>query len=151
MHARWLGAGYTLLELLIVVAILAIVAGIALPLYNQYALRTYRAEAQADLMACAQGLERLAAANFRYRNADGSAPALGPPLCDPMSVRNGRYQIVLAYPGDDDSRFQLTATPVDPGPMAADGPLTYDDAGNRGWDRDRNGSVSGAAEQTWQD
>lgn len=151
MQAGRRSAGYTLIELLIAVAILAIVAGVALPFYNQYALRTYRAEAQADLMACAQGLERLAAANFRYRNADGAIPALAPPLCDPLSVREGRYQIALAYPGDDDSRFQLTATPADPGPMAADGPLTYDDAGNRGWDRDRNGTIAGVAEQSWQD
>jgi type IV pilus assembly protein PilE len=146
--------GFTLIELMIAVAILAIVAAIALPLYNQYSMRTYRAEAQADLMACAQGLERFAAANFRYADADGDAPALAPPVCDPLSVREGRYGIALAYPGGDTSRFVLTATPVSPGPMAGDGIMTYDDAGMRGWDRDGDGAIEPDAaepENTWQD
>jgi len=146
--------GFTLIELMIAVAILAIVAAIALPLYNAYSMRTYRAEVQADLMACAQGLERLAAANFRYLDAAGEPPALAPPLCDPMAVRQGRYTIALTYPGADTSRFLLTASPVDPGPMAGDGIMTYDDAGVRGWDRDGDGLIEPDAdvpENTWQD
>ena len=140
--------GFTLIELMIAVAILAIVAAIALPLYNQYSQRTYRAEAQADLMNCAQGLERFAAMNFNYTGAD-AAFAAGD-LCDPLSVRQGRYAIDLEVPEDDANRFQLTATPEDPGPMADDGILTYDDAGNRGWDRDDNGAIA-AEELTWQE
>jgi len=142
--------GFTLIELMIAVAILAIIAAVALPLYRQYSMRTYRAEAQADLMACAQGLERLAAANFRYTDAKGHPPVLEPPLCDPTAVRQGRYTVVLAYPDNDTSRFLLTATPADPGPMAADGFLTFDDAGQRGWDRNGDGTVD-AGELTWQD
>jgi type IV pilus assembly protein PilE len=153
-HRHGTSGGFTLIELMIAVAILAIVAAIALPLYNAYSQRTYRAEAQADLMACAQGLERLAAANFRYLDAAGDPPDLAPPLCDPMSVRQGRYTIALAYPDDDTSRFLLTVTPVDPGPMAIDGFMTYDDAGVRGWDRDNSGAIDLDAdepENTWQD
>jgi len=140
--------GFTLIELMIAVAILAIVAAIALPLYNQYSQRTYRAEAQADLMNCAQGLERFAAMNFNYTGAE-AAFAAGD-LCDPLSARQGRYTIDLEVPEDDANRFQLTATPEDPGPMAGDGILTYDDAGNRGWDRSLNGTIE-AEELTWQE
>lgn len=138
--------GFTLIELMIAVAILAIVAAIALPLYNQYSVRTYRAEAQADLMACAQALERFASTNFNYTGAEATFAAGD--LCDPLSVRNGRYVIDLDVP--DAAQFTLTATPVDPGPMVDDGILTYDDAGNRGWDRDGDDAIE-AGELTWQD
>lgn len=140
--------GFTLIELMIAVAILAIVAAIALPLYNQYSQRTYRAEAQADLMNCAQGLERFAAMNFNYTGAEAAFAAGN--LCDPLSVRQGRYTVVLDVPDEDANQFTLTATPVNTGPMAGDGILTYDDAGNRGWDRDRDGTVE-ATELTWQE
>jgi type IV pilus assembly protein PilE len=114
--------GFTLVELMIAVAILAIVAAVALPIYNQYTQRTYRAEAQADLMTCAQGLERFAAQNFTY---DGAALA---DVCDPRSVDQGRYNIGLATAGDT---FTLTASPI--GMMAGDGDLVLDSAGNRTW------------------
>ena len=42
--------GFTLVELMITVAIVAILAAIAIPSYNQYVLRANRAEAQGELM-----------------------------------------------------------------------------------------------------
>ena len=131
-------AGFTLIELMIAVAILAIVAAIALPLYNQYSERTYRTEAQADLLNCAQGLERYAAQNFDYNGA------VLADLCDPRSATQNRYAFALAVP-DDDS-FVITATPINA--MAGDGILTYDSNGIRGWDRDGNDAID-AGEQNW--
>lgn len=122
-------AGFTLVELMIAVAILAIVAAVALPLYNQYSQRTYRTEAQADLLNCAQALERYAARNFSY---DGAVAVFNAGnLCDPRSEVQNRYDITLVVPDDD--QFTLTATPVASGPMDGDGALTYDEAGNRTW------------------
>lgn len=115
-------AGFTLVELMIAVAILAIVAAVALPLYNQYSQRTFRAEAQADLMTCAQGLERFGAQNFTY---DGAV--LGN-VCDPRSEDQGRYNFGLVTAGD---QFVITATPI--GVMAGDGNLTLNSAGDRTW------------------
>ncbi|MGA1676693.1 MAG: type IV pilin protein [Pseudomonadales bacterium] len=143
--------GFSLVELMIVLAILAILAAISIPFYNAYARRTYRAEAQADLVSCAQGLERLAAVNFRYVTDDGSLPALTPPICDPLSERQGRYRLSLAHPEGDDQRFVLRATPIEPGPMAGNGYLEYDDAGNRVWDRDDNQVIDLPFERSWQE
>jgi type IV pilus assembly protein PilE len=143
--------GFSLVELMIVLAILAIVAAIAVPFYNAYALRTYRAEAQADLLSCAQGLERLAAINFRYVTDAGALPALAPPVCDPLSERQGRYTLSLSHPDGDDQRFVLRATPRDAGTMAGNGFLQYDDAGNRGWDRDNDQVIDGSDERSWQE
>jgi type IV pilus assembly protein PilE len=145
------GLGFSLVELMIVLAILAILAAIAVPFYNAYAMRTYRAEAQADLLSCAQGLERLAAVNFRYVTDAGTLPALAPPVCDPLSERQGRYTLGLTYPDGDDQRFVLRATPLDPGTMAGNGFLEYDDAGNRGWDRDGDQVIDGPDERSWQE
>lgn len=119
-------AGFTLVELMIAVAILAIIAAVALPLYNQYSQRTYRAEAQADLLNCAQGLERYAAQNFTYTGAVLAN------ICAPRSVAQGRYGFTLALPDDDE--FDLTATPVAGSVMDGDGVLTYNEAGDRTWD-----------------
>lgn len=120
-------AGFTLIELMIAVAILAIVAAVALPIYNQYSQRTYRAEAQADLLNCAQALERYAAQNFSYTGAD-----LDDVCPNRRSEAQNRYQIVISE--IDDDRFELTATPVAGGVMASDGDLTYNSAGERTWD-----------------
>jgi type IV pilus assembly protein PilE len=119
-------AGFTLVELMIAVAILAIIAAVALPIYNQYSQRTYRAEAQADLLNCAQGLERYAAQNFTYTGAVLAN------VCTPGSVAQGRYGFALAIP--DNNEFDLTATPVAGGVMDGDGVLTYNEAGDRTWD-----------------
>lgn len=50
--------GFTLIELMIVVAIIGILASIAYPSYQQYVLRANRAEAQAILTEMAQFMER---------------------------------------------------------------------------------------------
>lgn len=138
--------GFTLVELMIAVAILAIIAAVALPLYNQYSIRTYRTEAQADLLNCAQGMERYAAQNFDY---DGAVAAFaGGNICNPRSDDQGRYNIGVAVPADD--QFILTATPVG-GAVAGDGLLTYDQAGARGWDRNNDGDATDAGEDSWEE
>jgi type IV pilus assembly protein PilE len=123
-------AGFTLVELMIAVTILAIIAAIAMPIYNQYSQRTFRSEAQADLLNCAQGLERYAAANFRYTEISGAPVALST-VCTPRSVAQGRFAIEISA-ADRDS-FSLTATPI--GTMAGTGVLTYDSTGARTWVR----------------
>ncbi len=137
-------AGFTLVELMIAVAILAIIAAVALPLYNQYSIRTYRSEAQADLLNCAQGMERYAAQNFDYDGADVAFAAGN--ICNPRSDDQGRYNIAVNVPADD--QFTLTATPVG-GPVVGDGFMTYDQAGVRAWDANDSGAIEAPAELTW--
>jgi type IV pilus assembly protein PilE len=147
-------SGFSLIELMVALAIMALVAAIAVPLYTQYADRTYRSQAMSDLLNCGQGLERFASINFSYENsADTDADGLGDAdagpiaaqICDPASVREDRY--VIAVDGDD-TGFTLTATPQ--GEMAEDGLITYNSAGVRGWDRDGNDTIA-AAEETWEE
>jgi type IV pilus assembly protein PilE len=58
--------GFTLIELMIVVAIVAILAMIAYPSYTRQVQKSRRAQAKADLTELAQGLEREFTANRNY-------------------------------------------------------------------------------------
>lgn len=58
-------AGFTLIELMIVVIVIGILAAIAIPSYQQYVLRSHRAVAKADLAEYAQRAERYHSSNNR--------------------------------------------------------------------------------------
>lgn len=58
--------GFTLIELMITVAIIAILAGVAYPSYQQYVLRANRAAAQAQMLDIANRQQQLLLANRSY-------------------------------------------------------------------------------------
>lgn len=58
--------GWTLIELVLVIAILAILLAIALPSYQHYMLRVHRSEAIAALLEVAACQERIFAVSGRY-------------------------------------------------------------------------------------
>lgn len=61
--------GFTLVELMIVVAIIGILASIALPAYNEHIRKARRADAQTALMELAQHMERHYTINNSYNTA----------------------------------------------------------------------------------
>ncbi len=73
--------GFTLVELMITVAIIAILASIALPSYQDSVRQTRRAAAQADLMELASHMERLYTANSTY-DASTALPNTGSDFYD---------------------------------------------------------------------
>lgn len=152
--SRRTNSGFTLIELMVALAIMAIIAAIAMPIYTQYSNRTYRSEAQADLLNCAQALERLASVNFTYRGAgdtdadgvgDADAGNMARQLCDARSVRAGRYAITVV---GDDTTFTLTATPQGGTDQAR--LMTLTSAGVRGWDEDGANGIE-ADELDWEE
>ena len=63
--------GFSLVELMVVVAVIGIIAAVAYPSYQNYISGTYRAQASADLKRCALALERFYSNGFTYVGAAG--------------------------------------------------------------------------------
>ena len=127
--------GFTLIELMIVVAIIGILSAIAYPSYQAYIRRGARADARAGLMAAQQWLERAVTATGTYPT---TLPAtLQATANDP---NNQRYLINFAA-GNTKARFTLAATPRGDQVNDTCGTLTLDNTGLRG----ANGILATAA------
>lgn len=63
-------SGFTLIELMITVAIIAILAAIVLPNYSNYVMRAHRTDAQAAMLNLAQYMESRYNASFSYPDVD---------------------------------------------------------------------------------
>jgi type IV pilus assembly protein PilE len=139
--------GFTLVELLVALAIMAIVSAVAVPIYQEYSIRTQRTNAEKDLMLCAQGMERLASTTFSYAgHAAGGADtgAVTANVCTPSTTV---YTITLVAPTNANT-FTLRATPIVPSVVDGEGIVETDASGAQRWDADASGGFD-ANENTW--
>ncbi|MHB1175659.1 MAG: type IV pilin protein [Sulfuriferula sp.] len=127
--------GFTLIELMIAVAVIGILAAIAYPSYTQYVQRARRSEAKAVLLQDATILERNFTTANRYDNTQlngGGTATSGLIIAQAPTSGTANYAIVVTFNTAPATDFTLTATPT--GSMAGDacGKFTLDNAGVQG-------------------
>ncbi len=127
-----LQAGVTLVELMVAVAIVAILASVAYPSYMDQVRKGRRAEGQAVLMEAAQFLERYATMTMRYdQNAAGTAVALPDTLTKaPKDGTSKFYDVSLQSVSAN--AYTLRAVPAGSHTDDACGTLTVTQTGVKG-------------------
>ena len=129
--------GFTLIELMIVVAIVGILAAVALPSYRNYVVKSNRQGAQSELLDLASIQEKIYLNSNAYASITAttitaaytgtSAGGLG----KTTGLTESR-KYTLAVSGTAQT-FTLSATPVAGSTQAGDGTLSISQDGTRAW------------------
>jgi type IV pilus assembly protein PilE len=129
--------GFTLIELMVSVAIIAILMAIAMPRYQQSVVRNNRVAVQAEMMQIAGLMEGIKARQMTY--GSGSTVALtdiGRSVNFPSSG-TANYTLAISLTGGG-SGWKVLATPVGRQATVNDGRLALDSLGRQCWTSGNN-------------
>ncbi|KAB2924398.1 MAG: prepilin-type N-terminal cleavage/methylation domain-containing protein [Dechloromonas sp.] len=106
--------GFTLIEVMIVVAIVAILAAVAFPAYTDYVVKTRRGVAAGCLMEYAQYMERFHTSFMNYKDGKdnaGNAIEVTLPVTACSTDLNSHYVFAFAAGQPTGTTFSITAIP----------------------------------------
>lgn len=121
-------AGFTLIEVMVAVAIVGILSAIAYPSYLSYVQKTRRSDGQEKLLDLAAQMERSFFANNKYP-ADSDANFL---LLGGRASKDGYYTVTIS--ASSDNTYTLKAVPASGKSQAKDkdcAELTIDNTGKK--------------------
>ncbi|WP_176217580.1 type IV pilin protein [Chromobacterium violaceum] len=131
--------GVTLVELMITLAVVAILGTIAYPMYTGYAQRSRRSDAWQALTTAQAQMEQCYSQYFAYNNAACTVTTASP---------NGYYQVQIAS-STTASAYTLTATPVSSGLQAADASCGSFSVGSTGIRSAQNAQGADTSSTCW--
>lgn len=161
--------GFTLIELMVVVVIIAVLAGIAYPSYQKHMTGTRRSDAQAALLQIANQQERFFtecnyyATTLTGTRACGASAGSGVLNYFASTSPDGHYALslvqgVLLADGTTSSTcstwscgFSAVANPNSgaSGRQAGDGRFMINSLGQKFWDRNNDGDYADTNESKW--
>lgn len=141
-------SGFTLIEFMVALVIVAITASLALASYRRYLQRSYRIEAVESLLAAAAEQEKFQLANGRYSDRLDAGVDDEPPGLRVPSITAGR-RYALAIERADAGVFRIVATPLENGGQETDKDcqqFTIDESGRR---QSRDGAGGDSTNRCW--
>jgi len=120
--------GFTLIEILVVVAIVAILAAIAFPSYQEQVVKTRRADAEGALMSLSNAMERYYVQNNSYVGAAVGAGGIFP---NEAPLDGGTKYYDLSIPAASLTATSYTVRAVPKNAQAGDGCLELLSVGTR--------------------
>lgn len=132
--------GFTLVELMVVVAIVGLLASVAHPYYKEHQKKVSRANTQTELARVAEQYQIYYSINNTYIGANplGSTNSMPFPKTKPFYVISAVISDNAAT-GEKGTSFLLTATPIADGLLAGDGVICLNNNMQKSWSQGAKG------------